>query len=159
MYDIAAWALQRPAEMPIAPVSLGAWVALVLSIVTSIAIPVGWGKWLQRMDDMEGRILEKLNGVGGRVTKLELEAESARARDESSHLEVTRLIDQNARTLEAMGEHRRSTEVCREDTENLGIKIGSAVDELSREVHGMNNDLSNRLTRVETILTERRIGE
>jgi len=148
MYDLAMWALQRPAEMPIAPVSIGAWVALVLSVATAISIPIGWGKWI-----------EKLNGMGTRVNKLELEAESARSEREQATIDMTRLIDQNARTLEAMGDHRRSTEVCREDTENLGIKIGAAVHELSGDVNAMKNDLSNRLTRVETILTERRIGE
>ena len=110
---------------------------LTISLLTVAGMFIAYGKWL-----------EKLNGVGGRVSNLEKGLTIANAERAVSARQIDKLVEQYGIMLERLGEAKRSSEACHDDTEALGIRIGTAVSELQREV-------ASRLTRVETILTER----
>lgn len=126
------------------PGLVAGYASLALSIIALITYAISYGKWL-----------EKLNGVGKRVHELETESTIAKAERSAQEKATTRLLDQHEQMLVQLGEAKRDTVACREDTEVLGIRIGTAVTELTREVSEMHNELSNRLTRVETILNGR----
>ncbi len=126
------------------PNTIAGYVSLALSVVALISIAVGYGRWL-----------EKLNGVGGRVKELE-EAKVKAETERDGFKEITnRLLTQHELMLHELGVHGRSTEACRDDTEKLGIDLGSKISDLTREVSKLNLDLSTRITRVETTIIER----
>jgi hypothetical protein len=118
-------------------------VALILSAIALAGVFVGYGRWL-----------EKLNGVGRRVHKLETESAAGMVEHLTLSRQIDKLIEQHGQMLEKIGESKRSAESCHEDTEQMGIRIGSAVSDLTREVAAMNSDLATRITRVETILDQ-----
>lgn len=123
-------------------------VSLILSVIALAGVLVGYGRWL-----------EKLNGVGRRVATLETESAAARAERAAFQSQITRMLDNQTALIERLGEQKRSTEACREDTEQLGIKLGSELHELNHTVSEMDKHLSVRLAQVETILKERNIGQ
>lgn len=123
-------------------------VSLILSVLALAGVLVGYGRWL-----------EKLNGMGKRVGVLEGESATAKAERAAFQTQITRTLDNQTRLIEQMGEHKRTTEACREDTEQLGIKLGSELHELNHTISAMDKSLSVRLAQVETILKERNIGQ
>jgi len=137
--DQREWTVQSSLQLE--PTSIAGYVSLALSSIALVTYAIGWGRWL-----------EKLNGVGGRVASLETESTTARAEREQHDREIDRLILQNAETLRILGESKRSAERCSEETVDMGITIGSKIDTIARQVIDMNLSLSQRMKAVETVL-------
>ena len=125
--------------------SASAWIGIVGGVVgilaAAIAFPVAWGK-----------VVQKLNGFGERQEKLEKAHEKAEGERETMQRQIDRVLTQHDGLIRQLGEAKRSTEKCSEETVDLGIAIGSKIDTLSREVNGMNLHLSQRIKAVETVL-------
>lgn len=121
--------------------------ALVLSVVSIAAVLVGYGRWL-----------EKLNGMGKRVSILETEATLAKSERGAFAVELRRMVDNVTMLTREIGKHERNVEVCREDTEKLGISIGSEIHKLTGVVAALDKHLSVEIATVQTILKERGIG-
>lgn len=139
--------VDREAGIPLVA-SWSGVVGFVVSLISLAAVLIGYGRWL-----------EKLNGVGKRVAALE--TESGVARTERQHLqrELTRMVDNVTSLTKDLGRHERGTDQCREDTEKLGINLGSEIHKLTSTVSDLDKHLSVRLAQVETILRERGMGE
>lgn len=132
---------KQDSQSPLWNMSVGAWVALVLSICAI------FGGFIA-----VGRFLQTLNGFGERLKLAEGRIDRSDGKQAAQQEQINRILDQHAVMLERLGEAKRSTEKCSEETVDLGIQIGSRIDTLSREVNGMNLQLSQRLKAVETIL-------
>lgn len=131
-------------DLPFLPTTVSGYMSLTLSLISVVTIGVAYGKWL-----------EKLNGMGGRVKLLEEAKAGAEAERDLFRTSIDRLLTQHESLIGQLGRHERSTESCREDTEKLGIDLGVKLSDLTREVGRLNLDLSTRITRVETTLVER----
>lgn len=123
-------------------------ISLALSTLALAAVLVGYGRWL-----------EKLNGMGKRVATLETESTAAKTARETLQQELSRAVDGFTVLTRELGRHERSTEACREDTEKLGISLGSEIHKLTQSVAQMDKHLSVEIATVQTILKERGIGQ
>lgn len=123
------------------PVSIGGWVALFGGIFSVGAVVLGWGK-----------LLEKLNGYGGRLQEVEKAQEESRGHRQALQRQVDRILDQHETMISQLGEAKRSSERCNEETQDMAISIGSKIDEMRRDVNTMNLQLSQRIKAVETVL-------
>jgi biopolymer transport protein ExbB/TolQ len=133
--------IQAVGTMQVWPVSLVGWIQFAVLILAIVAQFIAWGKFL-----------EKLNGYGVRLTKVEESQIAGRQHKQDLQRVSDRILDQHAAMLERLGEAKRTAEKCDEDTVELGISIGSRIDEMRREINEMNLNLSQRLKSVETVL-------
>lgn len=133
-------------------------IALVTGVLSLLGIVFGYGRWVEKLNGQAKRFDERFDRGEKRVTAVEQEQERAATERAQFHIEITRILDTQTRVLEAMGEHKNSVTVCREDTEKLGIDLGAKIHEQTLAVHAMDKNLSGRLVAVETILKERGIG-
>jgi hypothetical protein len=123
------------------PTTGAGWVTLALSGVALVLIPVGYGKWL-----------EKMNGLGGRVKEVEDEQRRLEGVDVERRLEIDRILANHETLLTRVGESKKSADRCLEDAERHAITIGSKVDEARTALNDLRLTLSERLTAVETEL-------
>lgn len=128
-------------HLPILPVTASGWVALLGAVFSSGAVVLGWGK-----------LLEKLNGYGERLSDVERAQNESLGHRTAMQRQIDRILDQHETLISLLGEAKRSSEKCSEETQDVAINIGSKIDTVSREVNGMNLQLSQRIKAVETIL-------
>jgi SMC interacting uncharacterized protein involved in chromosome segregation len=133
--------IQAVGTMQVWPVSLVGWIQFAVLILAIVAQFIAWGKFL-----------EKLNGYGVRLTKVEESQIAGRQHKQDLQRVTDRILDQHAAMLERLGEARHTSEECREETVELGISIGTRIDEMRRGINEMNLNLSQRLKSVETVL-------
>lgn len=146
---IAVDAMQSHREMW--PISVSGWVSLVTSIVSLFMIVVGgtiaYGKWLQ-----------KLNGLGERVTSIE------RFRDEEQGKEIERIrtLDginrDHKQLLIDVGDAKQASIKCGEDAIDHSLELGARVSEVARDVTQFKLDISQRITAVETVIKTDKTG-
>lgn len=133
--------LQTPSGTSFWPITISGWITLAIAVVGIIGGFVSAGKFIGT-----------LNGFGLRLTDLERGHEKAEGERLTMQRQVDRILDQHETILERLGEAKRSADRCGEDTVELGIKIGSKIDTIGKEVTLMNLHLSQRIKAVETIL-------
>lgn len=137
----AVYALAAGQGGGIWPVSISGWVSLVASLTALAVALIGYGKWIER-----------LNGMGGRVTTLE-QKDQARVGAETERIrQLDRILNQHEDLIRQIGEAKgQATEARRESDENL-LHMTSALSSLERSLNDMRLDLSQRMTAVETTL-------
>lgn len=121
------------------PVTVTGWVTLIASLGTLVIIPVSYGKWL-----------EKMNGLGRRMKRIEDEQERARGTDVARQREIDRVLGQHEDLLRLVGESKRSAEQCLTDAEQHALEIGAQCSEILKAQNKMELGLSQRLTALET---------
>jgi hypothetical protein len=119
----------------------GAWVALIIAVAAILGGFIAFGRFLQT-----------LNGFGERLKVAEGRLDKSQGHRDAMQTQINRILDQHQTMLERLGEAKRSTEKCSEDTVDLGIAIGSKIDGVSREVNALALQLSQRIKAVETVL-------
>lgn len=128
------------------------WVTPILGVLSLIAIAAGWGKWIERFNGLGKRVTDLGKEVGDRVAESEgihatMEA-AGRANGESIRI----LLAQHTDLIQKLGEQKRSTEACHDDTTNLGIDLGAKITELIRSIATLDKSVAVRLTAIETTL-------
>lgn len=103
------------------PETVAGWVALIASVGAVIAMLWGYAKFLAQ-----------LNGLGGRVDKLEKEQAAAAARDTQHLLALERVIGAQTQIIRDQGEQARALDEARDSTRDFAIDIGSKLDHLSK---------------------------
>lgn len=132
------------------PATLKDWWPLVAAIVGWIIVgSVGWTK-----------MVGKVNGLGGRVKKVEEagSASSAEVKALSAQLSEYRgdAKEANAR----MSRLEKGVEELHEEITQGNIGLGSQLSEISKSLTKMDKDISGRLVRVETVVEiEKKIGK
>lgn len=129
------------AASPLWNMSIGAWAGFLLSIIGIVGGLIAVGRFIQT-----------LNGFGERLKSVEGAQNESEGHRNAMQTQINRILDQHQSILERLGEAKRSTEKCSEETVDLGIQIGARIDTLGREVNAMNLNLSQRLKAVETVL-------
>lgn len=120
------------------PTTVTGWIALVVSGGAALAMMYSHAKGLAR-----------LNGFGGRMTEIEKEQEATRAREQTYLTTLEKVLATQASLLEKLGDAKRTSEQCDDDMRTFATEIGS-------KIHAMDKNLSERLTRVETVLDLRK---
>ncbi len=123
------------------PVTVVGWITTVGFIMTILGGVFALGKFYQA-----------LNGFGARLTDAEKALEESKGDRSAIHRMLERVLTQHEALIERLGENRRTTEKCSEDTVELGIQIGSKIDVLGHRLNEINLNLSQRIKAVETVL-------
>lgn len=123
------------------PVTAVGWVTAFGFILTVGGIVVGWGK-----------MIEKLNGYGSRLTETEQAQSLADGKTQGIVLNVDRILNQHDLILKALGEAKRTAEKCGEDSDAIALRIENRLDVIKAELATVNLNLAQRLASVETRL-------
>lgn len=128
------------------------WIGPILGLISLITIAVGWGKWMERFNGLGKRVsavdAELITKVKeSEIAHSRMDAE-ARANAENIRIVIERQTDLIAK----IGEQKRSSETAHDDTERLGIDLGSKIADLTHAIATLDKGVSNRLVAIETTL-------
>lgn len=105
------------------------------------------------------KLVTKVNGLGGRVKKVEESCNTVSAEIKAL---TANLVEYRADAKEAiskMGRVEKGLDKLQDEVVQGNLQIGSTLAELSRAVSKIDKDISNRLTRVETLAqVEKKLG-
>lgn len=127
-------------------------IGTILGLISLITIAIGWGKWIERFNGLGKRV----SAVDAELVNKVKESEIAHARIEAegrANSESCRtLAAHNADILTRLGEQKQRSEAYHDDTERLGIDLGSKIADLTHAIATLDKGVSNRLVAIETTL-------
>jgi hypothetical protein len=107
------------------PITLMGWVTLIVSIAGALGMFIAWG-----------RLLEKLNGYGGRLEKVEGDVKTLTGIVEAQSRALERVTAVHEAMLQQLGKAEKSAEQCSEDMGQYARDLGARMDEWRRELSG-----------------------
>ncbi len=128
------------------PATAVGWITTFGFVLMLIGAVIGWGK-----------MLEKLNGYGGRLSEVESEQEKALGAAIVTQRTLDRILDQHDGILKQLGEAKRTAEKCGEDTDAMGYRIEAKVDAVRDQVTKVTLDVAQRLAGLEARLVTAKI--
>lgn len=131
------------------PTTVMGWVALGAAVLALVGGIMAWG-----------RLLEKLNGYGERLKKVEGDVQGIHGTMEEHRRALESITAANAALAERLGEAKKAAETCTEDMREYALDIGTKLDAWRREFsaelgalrkdfHDVDKTLSTKLEGVE----------
>lgn len=124
----------------------------ILGLISLVTIAVGWGKWMERFNGLGKRVTELGHELEARVKESEIVHASQETEARSNAENIRAILAQHVELVEKLGEQKRRSEAAHDDTERLGIDLGSKIDAQTHAISALDKSVSNRLVAIETTL-------
>lgn len=137
--------MQIPEPVTIWPTSVAGWLAIITSISALVALPVGWGKLIQKVNDFGRRVarIEKYSG------ELDTEMSDLRKLGE-------RIMNSHEGLTRDVARAERAAETCNDRMAESMANVAGMVAEIRKDLNDHGRAMTERLTAVETELRLRR---
>lgn len=126
------------------PATIAGWVALLASMAALGGLLIGTGKTIQR-----------LNGYGDRLSRVENSQEEIKGAMATLQQVSANLLAAQGQLLEKIGDAKRHADECQTITRDLGIDLGSKMDELRRTLDRNERDIALQMRELTTELRTR----
>lgn len=134
------------------PVSVVGWIEILGFLSTATWIIFQTGRWTEKLENHKKEITAALDGIGGRVSRMELSVEHEGGRVDALEVQLSRTQGQYEALIKILSEAKENVASFRQGTLDLGEKIERKIDDLKKEQNDTKLHLSERLKAVETIL-------
>lgn len=137
MNHVLVWWLITAAT-DIWPTSVAGWASLLVSVVAAVSIPIAWG-----------RILEKLNGYGKRLSDAELDIGRLDERGDQFKLDIQRILDAQQNEVKVMSQIDAKADAAFKAVETHQREILSRFDSFLQQKNESQTAIRERLSRLE----------
>lgn len=162
IYDLLA-EIRIPAPEGFWPATITGWITILGFIGSAAWMVYLTGRWAQKLESNKSEIRNEFathkkevtdacNGVGGRVSKIELDMVHDGGRVDALEVQMSRTQGQYEALITLLGEAKASVDQFRAGMSASGEKIERKIDDLRRDQNDTKLHLSERLKAVETIL-------
>jgi chromosome segregation ATPase len=134
---------------PFLPETLGEWITTIAWFATTItAVLIAWN-----------RMTHKVNGLGGRVDSIESRKNQLDGRLQAVERWQEHASNERSDMQTRLGRVEKGVEGCSEKITDAMMALGSAIADLKNTVLREDSKVSQRVTRVETLVAiEKKIG-
>jgi hypothetical protein len=134
--------MERYGDRKMSPSDLKEW-ALFAGVLLAQAFALGvvWTK-----------IITKVNGLGGRVKKVEDNVTTGTARTDAMEKMLAEFSRDTKETSNHLARVEKGMDTLKEEIQQNFIGLGSTLNEINKALHKIDKDVNTRLVRVETIM-------